>query len=110
MSGEAISKESLESLELFGLDMESCHGQEYGNMAGRCSSAAAKVYSKFPEAPNVHCGSHAFNLCIASACNIQVVRSMMSHVSIVSQFSIIAQKGLPFGEKNQRNIAAISIS
>ena len=46
MSGEAISKEILETVADFGLDMNCCRGQGYdgaGNMAGKCSGAAARI-------------------------------------------------------------------
>ena len=62
-------------------------GQGYdgaGNMAGKCIGAAARIQCVFPEAPYVHCGSHALNLCVASARSIQVVRNMMSQVCVVS--------------------------
>eukprot|EP00794_Sanderia_malayensis_P016514 gene16514-18165_t len=55
-------------------------------MSGKCSGAAAIIKSKFPKIPYVHCGSHLLNLCLASACQIQVVRNMMSHVRVVSEF------------------------
>ena len=59
-----------------------------GNMAGKCSGAARRIADKYPKAPYVHCGSHALNLSVASACNIQVVRNMMGHVKAVSDFSL----------------------
>ena len=89
MTGEAISNTILESVKDFGLDMSFCRGQGYdgaANMSGKCAGAAARITRQFPKAPYVHCGSHLLNLCVASACGIQVVRNMMGHVRVVSDF------------------------
>ena len=89
-SGEAISEKVLQGVEDLSLNMIFCRGQGYdgaGNMAGKCSGAARRIADKYPKAPYVHCGSHALNLSVASACNIQVVRNMMGHVKAVSDFS-----------------------
>lgn len=75
--------------------MSLCRGQGYdgaGNMAGKCSGAAKRITDKHPKAPYVHCGSHALNLSVASACNIQVVRNMMGHVKVVSDFFNVSPK------------------
>ena len=89
VSGEAISEKVLLGVQNLSLDMDLCRGQGYdgaGNMAGKCSGAAARITAKYPKVPYVHCGSHALNLSVASACNIQVVRNMMGHVRVVSYF------------------------
>ena len=89
MTGKAIACAILKFVEDIGLNMEFCRGQGYdgaANMVGKCSGAAAIITSKFPKIPYVHCGSHLLDLCIASACNIQLVRNMMAHVRIVSDF------------------------
>ena len=89
MTGKAIACAILRFVEDIGLNMEFCMGQRYdgtANMAGKCFGAAAFITSKFPKIPYVHYDSHLLNLCIASACNIQLVRNMMAHVRIVSDF------------------------
>ena len=55
-------------------------------MAGKCQGAAVRNTRQYPKAPYVHCGALALNLCVASACTIQVVRNMMSHIRAVSGF------------------------
>ena len=89
ISGEAISKKILEGVEKLSLDMRFCRGQGYdgtGNMAGKCSGAAARIQRMYPDAPYVHCGAHILNLCVAKACSIQVVSNMMGQVRVVSEF------------------------
>ena len=89
LSGKNISKQIVQSVLDLELDMNNCRGQGYdgaGNMAGKCSGAAVRIQSQFPKALYVHCRSHVLNLCVASACKIQVVKNMMGHVRIVSQF------------------------
>lgn len=89
LSGESIAKTLIETMTKLDLNMTLCHSQGYdgaGNMAGICSGAAVRIQQQFPKANYVHCGSHLLNLCVASACNIQVVQNMMNHVRVVSQF------------------------
>ena len=89
VTGEAVSTKILESVEKLFLDMRLCRGQGYDgarNMAGKCQGAAVRITRQYPKAPYVHCGAHALNLCVASACTIQVARNMMSHVRVVSGF------------------------
>ena len=89
LSGEAIAKQITDSVCSLGLDMQLCRGQGYdgaGNMAGKVSGAAARILRLYPKALYVHCGSHILNLCVASACSMQVVRNMMGNVRVVSEF------------------------
>ncbi|XP_065068785.1 52 kDa repressor of the inhibitor of the protein kinase-like [Rhopilema esculentum] len=89
MKGKDIANTILQAVEGFGLDMNLCRGQGYdgaGNMAGKCSGAAARICQSYPNAPYTHCGSHVLNLCVASTCKIQVVRNMMGHVRVVTEF------------------------
>ena len=69
--------------------MENCCGQGYdgaGNMAGKCNGAATRIQQEHPKALYAHCKSHLLNLCVASSCTLPLVRNMMSHVRVVSQF------------------------
>lgn len=89
LSGEAIAKTIKQALDDFGLDIENCRGQGYdgaGSMAGKCSGAAVNIQREYPKALYVHCRSHVLNLCVASACKIQMVKNMMGHVRVVSAF------------------------
>ena len=110
MTGEAISKKILGGIREYGLDMKYCRGQGYdgaGNMAGKCSGAAVRIQNEYPKAPYTHCGSHALNLCVASACNIQEVRNMMSHVRVVSEFFNASPKRFAFLTKEIKNTEEI---
>ena len=78
-SGAAISEKILSGLEQLGLDPKDLRGKGYdgaGNMAGRIQGAAARITEQYPSAYYVHCGSHALNLCVVSACTVQSVRNM----------------------------------
>ena len=102
LTGEAISMKILDRVDKISLDINLCRGQGYdgaGSMAGKCSGAAARINAKFPKAPYVHCGSHALNLCVASACKIQVIRNMMGQVRVVSEFFNNSPKRFAFLEK-----------
>ena len=107
LTGAAIAKKVTEGIENFSLDMNCCRGQGYdgaGNMAGKCIGAAARIQSMFPKAPYVHCGSQALNLCVASACSIQVVRNMMGQVRVVSDFFNNSPKRFGFLEMQIKEI------
>ena len=89
LSGKAVSAKILETVKELGLDMNNCRGQGYdgaGNMAGKCTGAATLIQKKYSQALYVHCKSHLLNLCVASSCNLQLVRNMMGQVRVVSQF------------------------
>ena len=79
----------MKSIKDLGLDLHFCRGQGYdgaGNMAGKCNGASTLIQRQYPQASYVHCKSHVLNLCVASACAIQLVRNMMGHVRVVSEF------------------------
>ena len=59
-------------------------------MAGRIQGAAARITEQYPSAYYVHCGSHALNLCVVSACTVQSVRNMhgtLEEICIFYQYS-----------------------
>lgn len=89
LSGEALSTEIKNFIQSIRLRMEECRGQGYdgaGNMAGKFSGVAARIIQAYDKAVYVHCGSHILNLCVASACSIDMVREMMNNVRQVSDF------------------------
>lgn len=89
LSGREIANMIMKSIEDLGLNLSYCRGQGYdgaGNMAGKCNGASTLIQRQYPQALYVHCKSHVLNLCVASACTIQLVRNMMGHVRVVSQF------------------------
>ncbi|XP_065662527.1 52 kDa repressor of the inhibitor of the protein kinase-like [Hydra vulgaris] len=89
LSGEAIASQIFNSIKDMRLKMKFCVGKGYdgaGNMARNCSGAAIRIKNIYPKALHVHCGSHVLNLCVADACNIQIVSNMMSNDRVISQF------------------------
>jgi hypothetical protein len=89
LTGEALSAEIKNFIQSVGLRMEECRGQGYdgaGNMAGKFSGVGARILRSYEKAVYVHCGSHILNLCVVSACSIEMVRKMMDDVRSVSDF------------------------
>ena len=71
------------------LDLSHCRGQCYdgaGNMAGKFSGLSSRIIALNPLALYTHCSSHRVNLCLASSCQIQSVRTMMGNVTKISNF------------------------
>ena len=89
VSGEAIANTILDFLRELGLSIDLCRGQGYdgaGNMAGRLSGTAAPINALQDKAVYVHCNSHILNLCLAKCSEQQLVRNMMDHVHVASEF------------------------
>ena len=89
LTGEALSGKIKESIADLGLDLQDCRGQCYdgpGNMAGKCSGAAARILAENNLALYTHCASHRLNLCVAASSNLQNVRNMMDNVRVISDF------------------------
>lgn len=79
-------------VEKLGLGPTFVHGPGYdraGNTAGRVHGAAARILERFPAAHYVHCGSHALNLCIVSACKEQNICNMYSTLAHVLNKQIL---------------------
>lgn len=55
-------------------------------MAGKLSDDAARVQQQYKKAIYVHCGAQILNLCVASSCNLPIIRDMMNNVRAVSDF------------------------
>ena len=80
------------------LDINKCRGQCYdgaANMASQYSGLATRSRQINPLALYTHCASHRLNLCVATACQIQSVKNMMSSVARVGIF-VRHQKGKCF--------------
>ena len=89
MSGEAVATTINEFLRELNLPISYCHGQGCdgaGNMAGRLSTVAAKIQETDKKALYVHCNSHCLNLCITACCKEQLVRNVMEHVCVATEF------------------------
>ena len=93
--GLSLSTEIKNFIQSVGLRMEECCGQGYdgaGNMASKSSGVAARILQNYEKAVYIHCGSYILNLCVASACQIEVIRNMMDNVRSVSDFFNNLQK------------------
>ena len=89
LTGRAIAKQIVGAVSDVGLDMSLCRGQGYdgaGNMAGKLNGASAIIRNEFPKALYVHCKSHLLNLCVASTCDLELVRNMMDQVQSTTNF------------------------
>ena len=73
-SGQAFASMILDRIGQYGLDPALIRGQHYdgaGNMSGKFRGCSAYISQSFPKA--VYCHSHVLNLCIAKACDLQVI-------------------------------------
>ena len=83
------------------LDINTCRGQCYNgaaNMAGQYTGLATRSWQITPLALYTHCASHRLTLCVATACQSQSVKNMMSSVARVGIF-FRHQKGKCFLRK-----------
>lgn len=79
----------LERVRGYQLDPVFIRGQGYdgaGNMSGKFWGCAALISQSCPKAVYVHCYLHVLNLCIAKACDLQVVRNVIGTVNQVCLF------------------------
>ena len=79
-----------------------------GNMAGRLSGAAARIQEINKKALYVHCNCHILNLCIATSCKEQLVRDVMDHVRVASQFFNFSPKRFKLLVKTIKEICPAS--
>ena len=88
--GKALSRKIIHCVvNELGLDLRDCRGQCYdgaSNMSGKYSGVAAHILEENRLALYTHCASHRLNLCVASACQIQVVTNMMQNVTKIGNF------------------------
>lgn len=88
-SGQALASLILDRIGHYGLDPDHIRGQGYdgaGNMSGIFRGCSAFVSESCPKAVYVHCHSHVLNLCIAKACNLQLVRNVIGTLNQVCLF------------------------
>ena len=79
----------LDRMTEYNLDPAFIRGQGYdgaGNMSGKFRGCAALISQSCPRAVYVHCYSHVLNLCIAKACDLQVVRNVIGTLNQVCLF------------------------
>ena len=95
LTDDAVATTIKEFLHDLNLPIDDCRGQGYdgaGNMAGRLSGVAAKIQETNEKALYVYCNSHRLNLCVAACCKDQLVRNMMEHVRVATEFFNISPK------------------
>ena len=90
-SGHTLADMILEKVRRYQLDPVFIRGQGYdgaGNMSSKFRGCAALISQSCPKAVYmyVHCYSHVQNLCIAKACNLQVVRNVIGTLNQVCLF------------------------
>ena len=110
-SGSAVAEKIIDMVEKLGLDPTFLRGQGYdgaGNMAGRVQGAAAHILKRFPAAHYVHCGSHALNLCIVSACKQQNIRNMYGTLEEVCIFFHYSPKRQQLLEEEIKKLDGVS--
>ena len=73
-SGQAIAGMILDRLREFKLDPAFILGRGKTEL-GTCLASCGDVQHSFPGLVPEHCYSHILNLCIAEACDVQVVRN-----------------------------------
>ena len=79
----------LDRIGQYGLDPALIRGQGYdgaANMSGKFRGCSACISQSFPKAVYVHCHSHVLNLCIAKACDLQVIRNVIGTLNQVCLF------------------------
>ena len=88
-SGQALASVILDRIGQYELDPALIRGQGYdgaGNMSGKFRGCSACISQYFPKAVYVHCHSHVLNLCIAKACDLQVIRNVVGTLNQVCLF------------------------
>ena len=83
LTGLALSEKIKQAIDDLGLEMKDSRGQCYdsvGNMAGKCTGAAARIHEEYNFAIYTHCTSHRLNLCVAVSCKLQLTKNMMENV------------------------------
>jgi hypothetical protein len=89
ITGQALATAILSEIEALGLSGVPIRGQGYdgaSNMSGKHSGVAKIIQQQHPKAHYVHCGSHALNLCIVAACDVQPIRHMMGVLKELSLY------------------------
>ena len=89
LSGAGLSKYILALMRKLRLDSQNLVGQGYDGaaaMSGAFNGVQAHVSKAAPQAVYVHCGSHALNLVLNSACDVPEIRDMFTTVSTIIVF------------------------
>ena len=88
-SGQTLASLILDRIGQYGLNPALIRGQGYdgpGNMSGKFRGCSAYISHSFPKAVYVHCCSHVLNLCIAKACDLQIIRNVLGHLTRSASF------------------------
>lgn len=94
-SGQVLTDMILDRRREYKLDPAFICGQGYdgaGNMSGKFWGCAALISQSCPGVVYVHCYSHVLNLCIAKACDLQVVRNVIGTLNQVCLFFYTSPK------------------
>ena len=88
-SAVAIAQKIKDVLTENGLEISNMRGQGYdgaSNMSGKCGGVAKLIRDENLLAIHIHCFAHRLNLCVAGACQVQMIKNMMDKVRCVSEF------------------------
>ena len=84
ITGEAIAKSIIKSLEEVGLLLDKIRGQGYdgaSNMASGMVGVQARIRQYSPFATFIHCSGHSLNLVISSACSETERRTVIDKIN-----------------------------
>jgi len=105
--GSNLADIILSQLETLGLDSEHLVGQGYDGaaaMSGRFKGVQALIRKKQPQALYVHCSSHALNLALSHACQIQAVRNTIGTIKAIGNFFHSSAKRTAILTKNVKEM------
>ena len=88
-TGEILSRKVLETIDKIELDRSKMRSQCYDgadNMAGKVNGVGPRIHRQYPKALPFWCAAHQLNWCIVQACNIPMVRNMMTTYDQVVRF------------------------
>lgn len=89
LTGRALAKTMLESLQQMGLDLRYMRGQGYDGaaaMSGRFNGCQAVVQEQYPTALYVHCANHSLNLALTHSCTVPQIRNCLGTVKEIITF------------------------
>ena len=89
LTGRGLETQLLNILDAVGLDKANLVSQGYDGaaaMLGQQNGAQKHILDECPTAVYLHCASHALNLCLAKAADIQEVRAAITTMHQVAVF------------------------
>jgi hypothetical protein len=107
LSGQALSKVLLKSLNEMGLDIKDCRGQCYdgaGNVAGKINGCSAHILRVNHLCIYMHCSAHKLNLVIVHSCSVYNIRKTMDEIKQITYFFNFSETRLKVLERNIKEL------